>query len=263
MVSPLRILSLGAGVQSSTLGMMMVHGEIEKAAIAIFADTGAESEATYKWLGWLAPKLETAGIKFIQVMQGQGLTNAIEEACKGITKRSSNVPLFTENGGRIFRQCTWDFKVLAIRREAKKYCKKAVMVRGISFDERHRATPCTDVKWITHEHPLVDMGMTRQDCALWMLRHGYPIPPRSACVYCPNRCNAEWQRMKDLSPQDWKEAQRMDTLMRSSLPNLKERVYVHRQCVPLAEADLFWDVDKDQLPLGGDGWADCEGMCGL
>ena len=69
--------------------------------------------------------------------------------------------------------------------------------------------------------------------------------------------------MKYLSPEDWQEAQRMDTLMRSSLPKLKERVYVHRQCVPLAEADLFWDVDKDQLPLGGDGWADCEGMCGL
>ena len=86
MVSPLRILSLGAGVQSSTTGMMMVHGEIEKAAIAIFADTGAESEATYKWLGWLVPKLETAGIKYIQVKQAEGLTNDIEEACKRIKK---------------------------------------------------------------------------------------------------------------------------------------------------------------------------------
>ena len=35
----LRILSLGAGVQSSTIALMMKHGEIEPCDFAIFADT--------------------------------------------------------------------------------------------------------------------------------------------------------------------------------------------------------------------------------
>lgn len=38
----MRILSLGAGVQSSTLALMAEHGEIEKPDYAIFADTGWE-----------------------------------------------------------------------------------------------------------------------------------------------------------------------------------------------------------------------------
>lgn len=35
----LRVLSLGAGVQSTTLALMMAHGEVEVPDAAIFADT--------------------------------------------------------------------------------------------------------------------------------------------------------------------------------------------------------------------------------
>ena len=38
----LRILSLGAGVQSSTLAMLIEKGKIPMVDAAIFADTGAE-----------------------------------------------------------------------------------------------------------------------------------------------------------------------------------------------------------------------------
>ena len=44
------ILSLGAGVQSSTLALMAVRGEIEMPEAAIFADTGAEPKSVYEYL---------------------------------------------------------------------------------------------------------------------------------------------------------------------------------------------------------------------
>ena len=48
------ILSLGAGVQSSTLALMAAAGEITPMPdIAIFADTGWESAVVYKWLAFL------------------------------------------------------------------------------------------------------------------------------------------------------------------------------------------------------------------
>ena len=47
---PMRILSLGAGVQSTALLLMMIHGEIPKADAVIFADTGWEPAAVYKHL---------------------------------------------------------------------------------------------------------------------------------------------------------------------------------------------------------------------
>jgi hypothetical protein len=41
----LRILSLGAGVQSTTLALMVAHGELEPIDCAIFSDTQSEPEA--------------------------------------------------------------------------------------------------------------------------------------------------------------------------------------------------------------------------
>ena len=38
---PKRVLSLGAGVQSTALLLMMIHGEIPKADAVIFSDTGS------------------------------------------------------------------------------------------------------------------------------------------------------------------------------------------------------------------------------
>ena len=46
----LRILSLGAGVQSSTLALMIEKGEIPMVAAGIFADTQAESKETMEFL---------------------------------------------------------------------------------------------------------------------------------------------------------------------------------------------------------------------
>lgn len=49
----LRTVSLGAGVQSTTLALMAAHGEIGPMPdCAIFADTGWEPKAVYEHLEW-------------------------------------------------------------------------------------------------------------------------------------------------------------------------------------------------------------------
>src|SRR5689334_16486787 len=54
----LNIISLGAGVQSSTMALMAAHGEITPMPdCAIFADTQAEPKTVYTWLDWLEPRL--------------------------------------------------------------------------------------------------------------------------------------------------------------------------------------------------------------
>lgn len=53
-----RILSLGAGVQSSTLALMFKHGELTPMPdAAIFADPQAEPKRVYTWLDWLESQL--------------------------------------------------------------------------------------------------------------------------------------------------------------------------------------------------------------
>ena len=53
----LRILSLGAGVQSSTLALMIEKGEVPMVDGAIFSDTMGEPTAVYEWLNWLKKQL--------------------------------------------------------------------------------------------------------------------------------------------------------------------------------------------------------------
>ena len=58
MTAMLRVLSLGAGVQSTTLALMAAHGEIGPMPdFAIFADTGWEPRAVYDHLDRLEPML--------------------------------------------------------------------------------------------------------------------------------------------------------------------------------------------------------------
>ena len=52
------VLSLGAGVQSSTLALMAAKGEVTPMPdVAVFADTGYEPKAVYAWLDWLEKQL--------------------------------------------------------------------------------------------------------------------------------------------------------------------------------------------------------------
>ena len=53
----MRVLSLGAGVQSSTLALMIEKGEVPMVDAAIFADTKSEQKAVYDWLNWLEAQL--------------------------------------------------------------------------------------------------------------------------------------------------------------------------------------------------------------
>jgi hypothetical protein len=57
-VKVMNIISLGAGVQSSTMALMAAAGEITPMPdCAIFADTQGEPHAVYAWLDWLEKQL--------------------------------------------------------------------------------------------------------------------------------------------------------------------------------------------------------------
>src|SRR4051794_22841087 len=68
-VTPLRVLSLGAGVQSSTLLLMAVQGELDLDA-AIFADTQWEPAWVYDHLTSLELEARRAGIPLHRVTAG-------------------------------------------------------------------------------------------------------------------------------------------------------------------------------------------------
>lgn len=90
------VLSLGAGVQSTTMALMAAQGEFDKMPdCAIFADTGYEPAGVYTHLDWLEAQLP---FPVHRVTAG----NIKDDHLDGINttgQRFASMPLFTEGGG--------------------------------------------------------------------------------------------------------------------------------------------------------------------
>jgi hypothetical protein len=272
MTKPLRVLSLGAGVQSTAVLLMMVHGEIPKADHVIFSDTGWEPKAVYKHLEKLEVIMAENDIPFHKVSFGNIRQDFIESETKFAT-----MPLYTLNKegkkSMLMRQCTNDYKIKPLNKIQRELAglKKGqrskehliTTVIGISLDESQRMrTPA--FSWMRNEYPLVDMGITRQDCIDWCVNHGYAIPPRSACIGCPFKRNDEWRELKN-NPEEWQDAVDFDHALRQK-ERLKQRfgwAGLHSSMKPLDEVDLRTDQEKGVFGLFDGFNQECEGMCGI
>lgn len=270
----LRVLSLGAGVQSTTLALLAAHEEVgPMPECAIFADTGWEPKAVYEHLAWL---MSSNVLPFpVHIVSAGNIRDNLVAA--GCGRRWASIPAFTRtidprghaSIGMIRRQCTGDYKIDPIRRKVRelvgltrKRSPASPVVEqwiGISTDEIVRMKPSFEA-WRVNRWPLVEQRMARSDCLRWLDRHGYPRPPKSACIGCPFHSDAAWRAMRDHDPAAWADAVEVDRALRSGLRGIRGEVYLHRSAVPLDEADLTTSADRGQLDL----WPnECEGMCGL
>jgi hypothetical protein len=247
------VISLGAGVQSSTMALMAAHGEITPMPdCAIFADTGWEPKAVYNFLDWLETNLP---FPVHRVTQG----NLKEAVTSG---GFSAVPFFTEGGGMGPRQCTYQYKLRPLHAKVRELLggktpkAGAQMLIGISYDEMIRMKD-SRVQYMVNRFPLVELEMRRHDCLDWMKHRGYPTPPRSACLGCPFKRDSEWRDTRERSESEWQETIEADRLLRQE--GRKTMQYMHASRKPLDEVDLRSAEDCGQLSFLGE----CEGMCGV
>jgi len=277
----LRVLSLGAGVQSSTLALMIEQGELPPIDVAIFADVKGEPKKVYDWLEYLKKKITSYPI---HVVTWRDLKQDILDASKGEYK-AFTAPFFTKNietgkKGMLRRQCTNSYKVQPViqeirrllglkKREKRKAGTEVELLMGISQDEIVRMRK-NQLNYITNEYPLVDKKMTRKDCLQWLEDNFYPTPPRSACTFCPYHSNKEWLDIKNGDQDEWKEIVEMDKAIRNQ-EKFKEKnknqkvideIFLHRSCLPIDEVDFENEKNKDQLDFNFGMLNECEGMCG-
>jgi hypothetical protein len=278
----LRVLNLGAGVQSTTLYLWALDGLIHFDR-AIFADTGDEPEAVYRHLEFLqslnGPPIDV--VRMATVSLGDNLKTGIPEQ----SGRHVSIPTFLSimEGtapalGR--RQCTQEYKVRPIDQRVRELCglKKgercknqlAVQIMGLSFDEPKRVANVKgrfeSITWSKPEFPLFDEYMTRADCVTYLEKRlpGYTVP-RSACVYCPFHSDAEWAAVKE-NPKDWARAVETDKAIRDAASvcthDMRATQYLHRSCLPLVEIE-FKQRPNDKQRKFDFSTFDCEGMCGV
>lgn len=256
----LRILSLGAGVQSTCIFLMAVKGILPKPHLAIFADTGWETLATYQHLEWLEKIGNESGIPIIRVNNG----NLREMLLERGPNRCTTPPLFikitertfdeedgtwSDSGSRIGmgrRQCTRAFKLEPIRRKTREllglrprqHAPQGAVEQwiGISLDELRRSRSYKPERMTDFRFPLIEwVKMDRQQCIQW-IGNNFPghVPPKSSCIGCPFHSNAEW---RNLTEDEFRDACAVDEALRNAR-GLKNPAFLHRSCKPLADVDL-------------------------
>ncbi|MCP1414374.1 hypothetical protein [Paenarthrobacter sp. A20] len=262
-----RILSLGAGVQSSALLILAARGDLPKLDAAIFSDTGWEPASVYAHLERLEREVaEPAGIPIFRVSSGNIRADALDP-----THRFASMPLFIKNrdggDGMTRRQCTSEYKLKPIKAKTRELLGAPSMKDGrpgrvpsgqfaeqwigISTDERSRALDqdghlkTGDVKYSRNRYPLLELGMDRETCRSLLTAHGFGQTPKSACIGCPFHSNMQWRQLRDESPDEWADAVDFDQSIRAGAARanaqgqpLLGQAFLHRSRLPLDAAPI-------------------------
>jgi hypothetical protein len=251
MEKPIDVISLGAGVQSSTMALMAAAGEITPMPVgAIFADTTYEPKAVYEWLTWLEKQLPFPVYRVKAYDNRRGLFD----------RGQTQIPTYLQ-GGMGKRQCTSNWKLVPLYRKCReiagftgKRAPDGLVTNwiGISLDEVHRMKPNRE-RWTVNRWPLIERRISRAGCLRWMEGNGYPRPPRSACVFCPYKSDAEWRETRN-DPEQMLVVRKVEAMLSP------KGEYLHNSKQRIDEVDLSTDLDCGQMSLFGN---ECEGMCGV
>ena len=173
----MRILSFGGGVDSSTvLAIHLLEDNIDIDHV-IFADTGAESQATYDNVEFFKGLCADAGLPFTVVRkEGENITEWVT--------RLGIVPVMP-GGSHV---CSKKYKGDVIQKYIDQTYpnEQITYLIGIEADEGHRTARFTKPKGDTneYEYPLVDRNLNRQACLDILDYYGIKVA-KSSCVFCP------------------------------------------------------------------------------
>src|SRR6185312_2391017 len=184
---------------------------------------------------------------------------------------SVGLPAYTDRDGvkgMRMRQCTRHFKIDPINAKLREFLggrprkRDGVQIEvllGLSADEVYRVKPHRK-PWARSVWPLIDRGMTRADCLAWMQRHSYPLPPRSACTFCPYRSDEEWLA---LTPEEFADACAKERELQVAFAGATGNTsvpYLHASRVPLGTVKFKPRPKGQQLSMFTN---ECEGICGV
>lgn len=252
---PYVIFSYGGGVQSNAVLVLAAQGKIAVDAF-YFANVGNDSEnpATLRYIEEYAkPFAHSAGIALVEV---QATFNKKPDTLLASLERQQSVtiPAFVEGGGRYGRNCTSSFKIRVINKHLKRLYPNAYIRVGIGFstDEWTRARDTnwhdrfTSEKakkpemygfWKQNYYPLLEMGISRNDCHRILVEAGLPVAPKSSCFFCPFHRRGEWITMKREEPEVFDEACRIDSLLAARHQRKQgKRTFIHPDRRPLRDA---------------------------
>lgn len=243
----LKVVSCGGGVQSTAMLVLAVQGVIDY-KIFIFCNVGDDSEhpATLQYVREVAmPYAKENGIEMIELQKVKrtGETETLYQRLTRPDSRSIDIPVRMSNGAPGNRSCTADFKIKVVDRWLREQNAKiegAQVGIGISLDEFQRMKPNMDPStrdWKENKFPLIDLRLTRRDCIDIIHRARLPVPPKSACWFCPFHPLTRWQEMRIDDPELFQKSCELEHLLNERRASMgKDKVYFTSKLKPLEKA---------------------------
>ncbi|MGR3937089.1 phosphoadenosine phosphosulfate reductase [Streptomyces sp. BRA346] len=263
----MNVVSYGGGVQSTALLVLAAQGRIDFGTF-LFANVGDDSEhpKTLRYVRDVAiPFAKDQGISLhiLERHRRDGTTETLWERLVRPGSRSVPIPVRMSNGAPGRRSCTADFKIKVVGRWLREHgatkSAPAQVAIGISVDEVHRANRRRAEPHENIVYPLLDLGLRRTDCVRIIEQAGLPIPPKSACFFCPFKTLQQWQEMRRTEPELFAKATELEaTLIAQRAALGRDPAYLTRRGKPLSEAIPV----ATPLPLVDSDEAECDsGWC--
>lgn len=240
----MKILSFGAGMQSTALALMSCENTMAEQQgyisphplvpiydIVIFCDLGFEPPWVKAQAEFVRKTCKSVGIRYEQLD-----TPLYKDLITGFgRKRVVSIPWWTlrDDGhkSRMPRNCTIDYKVNQISKfirweilgykkgqRLKEEDKKAhEMHMGFSFEEKRRCKASPNPMFVNH-FPLVEMGLVRADNYAYIKDVWGLDTKASSCTFCPFHKNYFFRYMQENEPKAYQQLLEIDTLLRDNDP---------------------------------------------
>lgn len=213
---PIKILSYGAGLDSFTMLVDAIdRGDLPH--YAVFADTGHPGGRDGEWPGTyehiqqvVLPLCKANGIEFVW----------ITPEMYSIRGSNSLIEHFEKNRmmlGVMSRMCTIWAKVERIQEWMFDTFPPPQPIEiwiGFEANEEQRAEydpnngkTCGGGKGgkknkerLTNRYPLIERKLCRCRCEILVREKGFPVPRKSACIYCPFNTKDDWRLVQETHP---------------------------------------------------------------
>ncbi|MEN0095933.1 MAG: hypothetical protein AAGB30_11160 [Pedobacter sp.] len=201
------MLAYGLGVDSTAVLVELEKRKVRPDAI-LFADVGNEKQETYEYLPIIQDWLKKVGFPPVTVV-------------KYIPQNFKNWPPYYSLGENCltngtlpslafgFKSCSLKWKVTPQNQWTEKWkpavdywynggkVRKIIGYDASPKDQKRYATAIgvEDPKY-DYWYPLIDWNMDRDACKQSISSVGLPVPPKSACIFCPSTKPAELLEFK-------------------------------------------------------------------
>lgn len=214
------VVSCGVGRDSTGMLVGMYERGLRPAAV-VFADVGSEKQGTYDFIPHLQKWLKSVDFPELTIVR------YVPKRSPYSTIEGNMVANATLPGATFGRaSCTVKWKIEPQSRwgRSSPICKaawsrgeKVVKLIGFEACEGYRQNRAADrvhagkgskegqrYDW---QYPLMEWGWSLEDCMAAIERAGMPIPPKSACLFCPNQKPCE---VHELTPEERARVMRME-----------------------------------------------------